>query len=123
MHELTATQHILDTALQQAQAAGGQRILNLHVVVGQVSTMADEAVQFYFDMLSPGTLAEGARLHFRHVPAELLCLICRHRYQPAQAEVACPECRSTQVKVVAGEEFYLEAIDVEPVKRDDKLTA
>jgi Zn finger protein HypA/HybF involved in hydrogenase expression len=28
-------------------------------------------------------------------------------------ELACPNCQSMHVKVISGEEFYLEAIDIE----------
>jgi hydrogenase nickel incorporation protein HypA/HybF len=116
MHELAATQRLLETALQQAQASNGGRITDVYLVVGQMSEMADEAVRFYWAGISSGTPAEGARLHFRHVPAEFLCLACNHRYAPAADDVACPECGSTRVKIVAGDEFGLEAIDVEPAR-------
>ena len=113
MHELFATQQILETALQHAQAAGAGHIKALHLVVGQLSTMADDSVQFYWETISPGTLAEGACLHFRHVPATLMCLDCNHQCGPSQLEPACPACGSERLKIVTGEEFYLEAIDCE----------
>ena len=114
MHELAATQSMLETAVQRAQAAGAQRITDMQVVLGQMSDLTIASVQFYWDSISPGTLAEGARLHFRRVPAELLCLNCNHRYAPAEDEMACPACGSAKLKVVAGMEFYLEALDIEP---------
>jgi hydrogenase nickel incorporation protein HypA/HybF len=117
MHELAATQSILDTALSHAQAAGGGRIVALHLVLGQASEMTTDPVQFYWDEISKGTPAEGARLNFRRVPVELLCLNCQHRYAPMGDDgAACPACGGERIKTVAGEEFYLEAIDVEPAQ-------
>jgi hydrogenase nickel incorporation protein HypA/HybF len=73
----------------------------------------DDSVQFYWDMISENTLAEGAQLVFRRVPVELLCLSCAQRYSPNGNELACPSCGAAQVKIIAGEEFYVEAIDVQ----------
>ena len=64
-------------------------------------------------MIAKDTIAEGARLHFRRVPAELLCLDCSHRYAPDGETLACPRCQSVRVKVAAGDEFRLESIDIE----------
>lgn len=114
MHELLATENILKLALQQAEAAGAPRITDVRLVVGQLSSMSEDSVQFYWETLARDTPAEGSRLHFRRIPAEMLCLNCGQRYAPAKEEWACPKCGSLSARVVAGQEFYLEAIDVEP---------
>jgi hydrogenase nickel incorporation protein HypA/HybF len=64
-------------------------------------------------MIAKDTIAEGARLHFQRIPAELLCLDCGNRYTPGDEILACPKCQSVRVKVTAGEEFRLDSIDVE----------
>ncbi len=116
MHELPVTENILKIALRHAEEAGATRITELHIVIGQLASIVDDSVQFYWDIISKDSLAEGARLDFRRVPAEMLCLDCNRRYAPTKEELACPNCGSIVVKIVAGEEFYLEAIDVEGVK-------
>lgn len=109
MHELAVTENILDIALKHAK---GQRITDLYLVIGQLSSIIDDSVQFYWDTISQGTLAEGAQLHFKRIPTRLQCRDCQHRYAPAKDNYACPNCGSLQVIVVAGEEFYVEAIEV-----------
>ncbi len=116
MHELPVTENILNIALRHAEQAGATRITELHIVIGQLASIVDDSVQFYWDIISKGSLAEGARLHFRRVPAEMLCLNCNQRYAPTKDELACPNCGGVAVKIVAGEEFFLEAIDVEGAK-------
>ena len=113
MHELAVTQSVLEIALRHATEAGGQRITDIHLVMGELSTNVDESVQFYWDILAQGTAAEGAKLHFRRVPAELQCLSCGSKYHLADGELACPECGSAGAKILSGEEFLLEAIDVD----------
>ncbi len=117
MHELAVTESILKIALEHAEKARAGRITDLYIVVGQLSSIVDDSVQFYWNMVSDGTAAQGASLHFRRVPTELLCLDCSTRYTPTHDDLACPKCGGIHVKVVAGEEFYLEAIDVEDGRR------
>lgn len=113
MHELTVTESILEIALRHAASAQARRITNLYLVIGQLSTIIDDSVQFYWDIISKGTLADGARLHFQRIAVEMACQKCDHRYSPQVEDLACPNCGSILVKPIAGEEFYLEAIDVE----------
>lgn len=113
MHELAVTQSMLDIALRHGADAHAEHITDLHVVIGQLSSMIDESVQFYWDIISQNTPAEGAKLHFHRIAAEMLCLTCNQRYSMQPEQLLCPVCGSTQVKVVAGEEFYLESIQIE----------
>ena len=74
MHELSVTQSILEISLRHASDANARKITNLYLVVGQLATIVDDSVQFYWDMISEGTIAEGATLHFKRLPAKLICL-------------------------------------------------
>lgn len=112
MHELPVTQSILDIALRHAGQAGAKRITDLHIILGELSTNVDDSIQFYWDIIARGTIAEGARLHFVRIPAKMQCLDCIQEYVPGE-EFLCPACRSTRVKVIAGDEFRLDAIDVD----------
>jgi hydrogenase nickel incorporation protein HypA/HybF len=113
MHELPITESILEIALRHAHAAGARRIRNIYLVIGQLSTVVDESVQFYWGLVAENTIAEDAQLKFRRIPAEMECLECNHRYPPSENDLACPSCGSESVRVVAGEEFFVEAIDVD----------
>jgi hydrogenase nickel incorporation protein HypA/HybF len=113
MHELSVTESLLEIALRHAAKAHAKRVTNLYLLIGQLSSIIDDSVQFYWDFVSKGTLAEGAKLNFRRIPAEFLCLDCHHRFSPGRENFLCPACAGSRVKIVSGEEFRLEAIDVE----------
>ena len=113
MHELSVTENILEITLRHAERAGAHRVTALYLVIGQLATIVDDSVAFYWDIISQGTPAEGAALHFRRIPVEMHCRDCDYHYQPGGEELSCPSCGSSNVQVVGGEEFYLEAIDVE----------
>jgi len=113
MHELPVTQSLLEIALRRAHESNATRITDLHIVMGELATMLDDSIQFYWDIISEGTIAQGAILHFRRVPAELQCMACFEKYHPGDRELVCPKCGSVGAKIIAGEEFSLEAIDIE----------
>lgn len=113
MHELAVTESILEIALRHAGQQKAQRITELFIVVGEWSSTVDDSVQFYWDMISEKTIAQGAKLHFRRIPVELLCKNCGHSYHPTSHNLLCPQCKSIHIKVKTGEEFFLEAIEVE----------
>lgn len=113
MHELPVTQSILEIALRHAEKAQAARITDLYIVMGELSKLVDESIQFYWDIIAENTIAAGARLHFRIVPAEFQCMACFHTFSPDGEEFACPNCGAVGVKILSGEEFSLEAIDVE----------
>ncbi len=113
MHELPVTQSILEIALRHAEKANAKRVTDLYLVMGELATLVDDSIQFYWDIIAEGSIAQGARLHFRRVPAELQCMACFTKYHPAEKELLCPNCGSVGAKIIAGEEFSLEAIEVE----------
>ena len=112
MHELAVTESVLKIAVEHGQRAGAQRITTIHLVIGQLSGFVDDSVQFYFDLLTPGTLAEGARLQIQRVPARLVCRQCQQQFAPAGRDWRCPACGALAGEVVAGKEFYVESIEI-----------
>jgi hydrogenase nickel incorporation protein HypA/HybF len=113
MHELYATQAILARALEKAGEQNASRITGAFIAVGEMSTYTDDSVEFYWGEITKGTIAEGAQLHFRHIPAELQCMTCATKYRPKEGEIVCPSCGGSGARIWSGEEFYLEALDVE----------
>jgi len=113
MHELSVTENILEIALGHAEKAKAEKISDIYLVIGQLSSIVDDSIQFYWDMLAKETKAEGATLHFRRLPIVIKCNICKHTYTPKGDQMSCAACGSEQITIIQGEEFYLEAIDID----------
>jgi hydrogenase nickel incorporation protein HypA/HybF len=113
MHELPITQSILDLVLAHADQAGGGKVERVHLVVGELSRVVDESVSFYWDILSRGTAAEGSELRFEHVPLRMQCDECGNTFHPQELSFRCPACDAARVRVIAGRDLRVEAIDVD----------
>lgn len=113
MHELPVTQSIIEVACTAAEQAGGRAITAIDLLIGDLSSIVDDSVQFYFDILSRGTLAEGAQLRFRREPATLVCGDCgQQAVATPPLPAACPACGSPMVQLSGGRAFLVESIEV-----------
>ena len=114
MHELAITQRIADVAIQHAEENNASRVVDLFLVLGDLSSVVDDSVQFYWDIVTEGTLCEGATLHFRRIPAKLRCQDCGHEYELRKGKISfCPQCESANLEIFQGKEFQLESINIE----------
>jgi hydrogenase nickel incorporation protein HypA/HybF len=113
MHEFPITQNLLALALEHANRAGAARIVRLHLVIGELSSIVDDSIQFYWEFVTKDTLAEGSELVFQRVPGKLRCEACHETFVVDGIDYRCPSCGGTRTFVVDGQQFTLESIDVE----------
>jgi hydrogenase nickel incorporation protein HypA/HybF len=113
MHEMAVTQSLLDIVLKEAAAAGARKVNAVNLVIGELSGLVDDSVQFYFDFMTKGTAAEGAKLNFKRVAAKMKCRACGEEFSTAPDEWVCPKCGQWQAEVVAGKEFFIDSIEVD----------
>lgn len=113
MRELHATRAILNAAILKAREENGAHITGLHLAIGEIAEIDQNAIQHQWNDLSQGTLAEGAQLHFRVITAEVQCMSCFRKYHPHNGRILCANCGSMGAKILSGEEFYLESIELE----------
>lgn len=113
MHELSITQSILELAEKVGKEHGVQRVKTIHIRVGAYSGLLPQCIQAYFDVVSQGTLAEGARLDIQTLPVVVHCNSCGQDMEIDRRNIRCPLCASTRLKMIQGREFYLEKLEVE----------
>ena len=124
MHELDPTRRLLEIALEKARSEHASRVTDLHLVIGERSTVSEESVRFYFDNLALGTPCEGAALHFTREPSRLVCRDCgaeiagKAAGKAAIARLVCPSCGGERLDAGWGSELRLESIEVERIAAD-----
>lgn len=126
MHEMGITQGILAASFDAAEEAGCSRITEIRVSVGEMTEVVDFALQFAFEALTPGTMAEGATLVITPVPARSKCRECGLEYDHDRFQMICPECNALNVELLQGRELLIEGIECdegEPGITEESATA
>jgi hydrogenase nickel incorporation protein HypA/HybF len=113
MHELGVTENIVNIALAKANEAQANKVIQINLVVGDLSGFVPDCIQFYFEPLSKNTIAQGAVLHFESVPTQLRCRNCSAIFPPQDALWSCPKCKGQNIEIFKGRELYIESIEVE----------
>jgi hydrogenase nickel incorporation protein HypA/HybF len=113
MHELPVVENILSTVLISAKTNSGKKVAQINLVVGDLSSIVDDSLQYYFDLLSKNTLAESAKLSIKRVPAIAVCADCNSKI-PATLPLSgsCRKCHSQNIHIDGGLEFFIDSIEI-----------
>lgn len=113
MHELSITESLLTTASEYAQKNNAKRVISLNLVIGELSGIVDESIQFYWDMINEKTICEKSILKFDKRKAVMKCMSCENEFDLDGELSPCPTCGSMDLKFTSGNEFLLESIEIE----------
>ena len=109
MHELSLSRAVTDTAVRHAS---GRKVTAVTVRIGHLRQVVPQSLAFYFQLVSRGTLCEGAHLEMVSVPAVMRCQACGREWEPQHSfRCVCGDAGD----VVAGDELEVESIEVEEV--------
>jgi len=110
MHELSLSSAIVNTVVKHAE---GRRVLVVELRVGKLRQVIPDTLEFYFEFVARGTVCEGARLDQELIAARLRCNGCGQEWEIEIPAFRCPQCAGSEVAIVSGNEFEVEAIEVE----------
>ena len=113
MHELSVTESLLEIATKHAVQVNATKVTALNIVIGRLSSIVDDSVQFYWDFVSENTICQGSKLYFSRKPALLQCQTCRNEFEISKEMTPCPDCGSYNTCILSGEEFFLDSIEIE----------
>ena len=106
-------QSALNVALESARQAGASRVHTIRLRIGALSGVVPDALEFAFEVLAPGTLAEGAKLAVEHVPARFWCATCRREFEAPTLFSDCPDCHQPSGELRAGREMELTSLEID----------
>ncbi len=113
MHEFSVMSYLLETVQEQAREHEARKVLAINLVIGERAGIVDDSLSFYFGMMAPGTIAEGARLNVRRTPMRFYCDRCAAGYSPVGADFDCPACKTTGRVTDDGSALLIESIEIE----------
>ncbi|HEX9897450.1 MAG TPA: hydrogenase maturation nickel metallochaperone HypA [Dehalococcoidales bacterium] len=113
MHELAITQSMFDIVLKQAEQVKAKKVTKINLVIGEMTGVVSDCIQFYMDFLSKGTVAEGVVVSVNSVPPTAKCLSCGKTFKVKELEWKCPHCDGINLEVTGGKELFVESIEVD----------
>lgn len=113
MHEMSLCESVLRLVQDEARARGFERVREVHLEIGELAAVEVDALRFAFDVVSRGSIADGASLRIDAVPGAAWCMPCGARVALARRGDACPSCGSYQLQVLAGDTMRVKELEVD----------
>jgi hydrogenase nickel incorporation protein HypA/HybF len=113
MHEMSIAQNIIEIIEEQLRGVKFTKVSVVKMKVGALTAVEPSALSFCFDVISRGTVAEGAGLEIDHVPIRGRCDGCQSNFEVEEYFFLCPKCGNTNVKLTSGEELLVSELEIE----------
>lgn len=113
MHELAITQSMFDIVLKHVEQVKAKKVTKINLVIGEMTGVVGDCIQFYMDFLSKGTVAEGVVVSVNLKPATAKCLSCNKIFTIEEMQWICPHCGEVSLEVTGGRELFVDSIEVE----------
>jgi hydrogenase nickel incorporation protein HypA/HybF len=108
VHELSITQSVVDAVCERA---AGRPVHTVRVRVGKLTAVVADSLRFCFDLVTAGTVAEGATLDIEQPPGAARCRACGTDFTLTDPVLLCP-CGSADVQVTSGWELQIISMEV-----------
>lgn len=121
MHELAVTEDVLRIVLKHAESNNARKVVGVRLRIGELRDIVDEWMQRFFDYVSKGTIAEGAKLKIKRTPIVLRCecektfamdIEIFREHLEKKREITCPRCKGTNTVLLSGREFDVQGIEM-----------
>lgn len=113
MHEMGIMTGVLDSVNSAASSAGATKVTKITLSIGEMTEVIQDALEFAFEVMSEGTLSEGAELVVNTVTPRSICLDCGEEFDHDRFHRACPVCGSLSTHLVRGRELDIDSIEVD----------
>lgn len=113
MHEMALCESILQLIAEQARAQCFSRVRTVCLEIGSLATVEIPALRFGFDVVTRGSIAEGAMLDIDEIPGRAWCLPCGEAHEIAARGDPCPRCGSYQLQIVGGTQMRVKELEVD----------
>jgi hydrogenase nickel incorporation protein HypA/HybF len=107
------TAEVITAVTDAAERAHAVRVNRVTILIGGLTAIVPDALQFAWEALTPGTAVEGARLEIVEVAARSRCGECHTEFEHDQYDRVCPSCGNFLCEVIAGNELRIKDVDVD----------
>ena len=112
MHELSIAYSLVEIASQAADSMGVRRVDVVHLRLGALAGVVQDALLFGYEIAAKGTALEGSRLAIEELPVVVHCPRCQaDRTLPGIQRFRCPVCDEPTGQIVQGRELEIVSLE------------
>ena len=113
MHEMSLAEGILQLVEDTARRESALRVKRVVVEIGQLAAVDRDALDFCFDAVVRGSMADGALLDVDVIPGSGWCATCAKTVALDERFAPCPSCGSVPLQPTSGTEMRVREIEIE----------
>jgi hydrogenase nickel incorporation protein HypA/HybF len=116
MHEYSIAENLLKIIEKQCETHKIKKVKKINLKIGVLKAVIPDCLKFAFELLSKGTVLEGAKLAIKSIPLEVYCPKCGNKFNyenTFEIELCCSKCKNTDIKIKSGNEFFIDSIEGE----------
>ena len=113
MHEYSIVDSLLKLATEHATKHNATKVTKLEIKIGVLSGVEPELLKTAFETFKEGTICEDAEFIMHIQPVIIECSDCKKKSELSKDEYLCPSCKSSNIKIIDGEDMYLMSMELE----------
>jgi hydrogenase nickel incorporation protein HypA/HybF len=113
MHELSIALSIVDLASNEAIEQGAARVGAVHLKIGALSGVVEDALRFSYQLACEGTKLDDSRLVIEQIQPAIFCASCNTERSVAEIQyLRCLVCGNLAADLLRGKELELVALEL-----------
>ncbi len=113
MHEYSVVQALLEQVEELAKENKASKVTKIITKIGVMSGIEVHLFEVAFNTFKEKTICEEAEFIIQIQPVVIRCRACGEENSLEKTHYCCPQCKSTNVEVIDGEEMYLMSLTME----------
>jgi hydrogenase nickel incorporation protein HypA/HybF len=113
MHEMSLCESVVQIVEEHARTHKFSRVNKVRLEIGAFACVEPEALRFCFEVVTRGTLADGARLEILDLSGRAWCSVCGAEVTVRQRFDSCPTCGNEWLSPVGGDDLRIKDLEVE----------
>ncbi len=113
MHEYSVVQALLEQIEDVAKENDASTVSKIVVKIGVMSGIEAHLLEIAFNTFKEKTICDGAEFVMNIQPLTIECRNCQQVSELEKIHYCCQKCKSTNVKVIDGEDMFLMSLEME----------
>ncbi len=113
MHEYSIVQSLIDSCEQHATQNDARKVTKVVVKIGVMSGVEPHLLKEAFDTFKDKTICEESEFIMHIQKVKIKCNDCDKESELEKNEYLCPQCESSNINVIDGEDMFLMQLELE----------